>query len=140
MSRLFAESRRGATRLVRFALVLALIWTAACSDDPSGPGTIDLVIRGPAPLGAAVVQITGSGVSGVDAIASGWVELIPVAPSGSTPVQRLVVVQQEAGDLKVRLRVTDVAAPPPRATVIEASDRCDLPVVNPGSLQVSFGR
>ena len=121
-------------------LLVSVAFAAACSDDPRGPGTLDLVVRGGAPLGAAVVQITGAGVTGAEGIAPGWVELIPVAPSGSTPVHRLVVVQETAGDLRVRLAVSDVSAPPPRVVVVEASDRFDLPVVNPGSLEVAFGR
>ena len=121
-------------------LLFSVAFAAACSDDPRGPGTLELVVRGPAPLGAAVVQITGSGVTGAEGAVPGWVELIPVAPSGSTPVHRLVIVQEAAGDLRVRLAVSDVSALPPRAVVLEASDRFDLPVVNPGSLEVAFGR
>jgi hypothetical protein len=122
------------------ALLLGVLLAAGCSDDPSGPGTLDLVVSGPAPLGAAVIQITGAGVTGADGALPGWVELVPVAPAGSTPVHRLVVVQETAGDLRVRLAVVDVSAPPPRAVVVEASDRFDLPVANPGSLEVAFGR
>jgi hypothetical protein len=127
---------RGLSRWATAAFVIAL---AGCSDDPDGPGTLDLVVRGPAPLGAAVVQITGAGVTGADTAAPGWVELVPVAPSGSTPVHRLVIVQETAGELRVRLGVSDVSAPPPQVSVLQASDRFDLPVVNPGSLEVLFG-
>jgi hypothetical protein len=122
---------------VRWVVTLLTAASASfgCSDDPSGPGTLDLVIRGPVPLGAAVVQITGMGVIGVDQPAVGWAELVPMAPVGSTPVHRLVLVQEQAGELRVRLRVVDVAALPPVVSVIEAADQADVPLASLSSVE-----
>jgi hypothetical protein len=114
------------------ALSLAL---TGCSDDPSGPGTIALTVRGPIALGAALVEIVGEGVRGVEQPAVGWAELVPVAPAGSTPVHRLILIQDEPGELSVRLEVVDVAAPYPVATVIEATDQADAPVPSPASIE-----
>lgn len=115
--------------------VLAALGSIGCSDDPSGPGTLELLIRGPVPLGAAVVQITGAGVTGVDQPSVGWAELVPMAPAGSTPVHRLVLVQEQAGELRIRVRVLDVAAIPPVVSVIEASDQADLPLASLSSVE-----
>lgn len=122
-------------------VVLALLaWGAACSDDPEGPGTVEMVVRGPVPLGAAVVELVGEGIEGVDQAAVGWSELVPVAPQGSTPVHRLVVIQEEPGDLVVRLRVRDVQAVQPVTTVVEATDQADAPLPSLSGVEVSIRR
>ncbi len=122
-----------------------LVWcvcigATACGEDPSGPGSVDLVVRGPVPLGAAVVELVGEGVRGIEQPAVGWAELVPVAPIGSTPVHRLVLIQEQPGDLRVRVEVVDVAAPLPTATVLEASDAADAPIANPASAEVALTR
>lgn len=113
----------------------AAMLAAGCSDDPSGPGTIDLTVRGPIPLGAALVELVGEGLRGVEQPSLGWAELVPVAPVGSTPVHRLILIQDEPGELRIRLEVLDVAAPFPIATVIEATDQADAPVPSPSSIE-----
>jgi len=114
---------------------LSLVVTG-CFDDPSGPGTISLTVRGPIPLGAALVEIVGEGLRGVEQPAMGWAELVPVAPIGSTPVHRLILIQDAPGELRIRLQVVDVAAPYPVATVIEATDQADATVPSPASIAV----
>ncbi len=123
------------------ALALALLVVgAACSDDPEGPGTVDLVIRAPVPLGAAVVELVGEGIQGMEQPAVGWSELVPVVPQGSTPVHRVVVIQEEPGELTVRLRVTDVQDVRPVTTVVEATDAADEPVTPLSQVEVVIRR
>ncbi len=130
-------------RMVRHvlgALTVVSLAAAGCSDDPSGPGTINLTVRGAMPLGAAVVELVGEGLRGVEQPAVGWAELVPVAPLGTTPVHRLILIQEEPGELRIRLKVTDVAAPFPVATVIEATDQADEPVASPTSIEALVRR
>lgn len=127
-------------RVLRALVVAASMAGAACSDDPDGPGMIDLVVRAPVPLGAAVVELVGEGVEGIDQPAVGWSELVPVAPSGSTPVHRLVVIQEEPGELVVRLRVADVQDVRPVTTVIEATDQADAPLPSLSDVEVLIRR
>ncbi len=133
---------RGRLRLVG-ALALALplaVLTSACSDDPSGPGTVDLIVRADVALGAAVVELMGAGVVGVEQPAVGWVELVPMAVSGSTPVHRLVVVQDAPGELHLRVRVADVAGLLPTVTVIEAADQSDALLTSLAAVEATFRR
>lgn len=123
-------------------LGLAILACAAlaCSDEPSGPGTVDLTVRGAVPLGAAIVELVGEGIRGVDQEAAGWAELVPIAPVGSTPVHRLILIQDQPGDLRIGLEVLDVAAELPIATVVEATDEADAPVPSPASIEAIVRR
>lgn len=127
-------------RLAWGALAVASLVAAGCSDDPSGPGTITLTVRGSTPLGAAVVELVGEGLRGVEQPSVGWAELVPLAPVGTTPVHRLILIQDAPGELRVRLEVVDVAAPYPVATVIEATDQDDEPVASPASIEALVRR
>lgn len=126
--------------VVRILALTLLIVGAACSDDPDGPGTVDLVIRAPVPLGAAVVELVGEGIQGMEQPAQGWSELVPLAPDGTTPVHRVVVIQEEPGQLTVRLRVTDVQDVRPVTTVVEATDAADEPVTPLSQVEVVIRR
>jgi hypothetical protein len=129
-----------AIRIASALLTVLLVAAGGCSDDPSGPGTIDLMVRGPVPLGAALVELVGEGLRGVEQPAVGWAELVPVAPAGSTPVHRLILIQDAPGDLRIRLEVVDVAAPYPVATVLDATDQADAPVPSPAGIEVLLRR
>lgn len=128
---------RGRAWGVGLALALAV---SGCSDDPAGPGTVDLAIRGPVPLGAAVVELVGAGIEGVEQPAQGWAELVPMPPDGSTPVHRLVVIQERPGELAVRLRVADVESVLLAATVVEASDQADAVLPSLSGVEVRVRR
>lgn len=134
-----SRARRRTGARVSSALLLAAA-LAGCGDDPSGPGSVDLVVTGPVPLGAAVVELVGEGVRGIEQPAVGWAELVPVAPSGTTPVHRLILIQEEPGDLRIRVEVADVAAPLPTATIVEASDQADAQIANPLSVDAVLRR
>lgn len=120
--------------------VAAVVLAGGCSDDPSGPGWVDLVVSAPVPLGAAVVQISGSGVEEFEQPAQGWFELVPMPPSGTTPVHRVVVIQEQPGELRLRVRVADLDAPLPSASVMEATDASDAPLASLASVEASLRR
>lgn len=123
--------------------VLAMALTmllAACDDDPSGPGTLTLTVEGPAPLGAVVIELRGSGLRSAEPLTSGWTHLELIGSDGGTEVHRLVLIQQASGTLSAQLEVDDVGAPPPTATVVLASDGSDLPLSSLDGLQVRVRR
>lgn len=130
-SRLPAGALRVAVFLVAFAV-------AGCSDDPEGPGTLVLRVSG-APLGAVVIELEGEGLRGVEQPATGWAELVPVAPRDGRPVHRLVVIRTVPGEITARLAVTDVATVRPVATVLEAAGGDDRLVSSTASLRISIG-
>ncbi len=133
------------TRLERAArlalLALVTLAGAACSDDPSGPGTLTLTVEGPLPLGAAVIELRGDGIESAEPLTAGWTHLEQVAGGqGQVAVHRLVLVQQASGTLSATLRVDDVGRDPPAATVLLASDGSDLPVSSLDGIAVRVRR
>jgi hypothetical protein len=128
---------------IRGALVVAVAvlapWTTACSDDPSGPGTVTVTVEGSTPLGGAVLDIRGK-VDAAESLHAGWSLLEPLSNQGSTPVYRLLVVQEEAGALSVSLSVPDVGADLPAVTVLQASGADDRRLPAVGGLDVRVKR
>lgn len=131
---------RHALRRLGLPTLVAALLAAGCGDDPSGPGALELRASASVPLGSAVIELEGEGLRGVDQPATGWVELVPVAPRNGVPVHRLVVIREEAGVLAVRLQVTDVETVRPVVTVIEAADAADQLLPSPTAVQVSIER
>lgn len=129
-----------ALRGLGLPVLAAALLAAGCGDDPEGPGALELRASASVPLGAAVIELEGEGLQGVEQPASGWVELVPVAPRNGVPVHRLVVIREQAGALAVRLQVTDVETVRPVVTVIEAADAADQLLPSPTAVQVSIHR
>lgn len=117
---------------------LGALAAAGCSDDPKGPGDLELRVSAPVPLGAAVIELEGEGLQGVEQPATGWVELVPVAPRAGVPVHRLVVIREAPGPLAVRLQVTDVETVRPVAVVLEAADGNNAPLPSLASVEVAI--
>lgn len=131
--------------LGRMALVLAVVlWAGACDDDPSGPGTFDARVLSPAdePAGAAVIEITGEGIEGFEASGSSRIFARTVrAPTeeNGEGLYRVVVVAPAGSALRFRVRVEDVAAGPPTATLVSVADTANHPVGSPGDHRIRFG-
>lgn len=132
-----ARARTPRTLLVALALLAAAV--TACSDNPSGPGAVTLTVEGSTPLGGAVLDIRGR-VDGAESLHSGWSLLEPLPNQGSTPVYRLLVVQDVAGPLSVSLSVPDVGGDLPAVTVLQASGADDRRLPAVGGLDVSIKR
>lgn len=126
-----AGLRRGGLALIVTCL-LAL--ASACSDDPSGPGTFDVVVKASVPIGAAVVELTGAPVDGVDEPARGWASLSQVGPDR----YRLMIIAETPGELVASIRVPDVSGPVPTASVVDVTDQVDsrLVIGGPATVQV----
>ena len=118
-------------RFVAVALLLASV--AACSDDPSGPGTLNVTVSGPAALGSIVVEFTGGGITGATAAPGDW-----LSSSAGASTFRVLAVAADAGVIQFTLQVADVAAPLPGSVVVTGSGPDDRPLVGNGGVEVSI--
>lgn len=130
-----------ARRWGRVAALLALLpLAAACSDDgPSGAGTVTLTVEAGQPLGGAVLDLRGGTVESVEPLSSGWAILEPLPGQGSEVAHRLLVVQEQAGVLTAKLRVTDRERLP-SVTVLQASGADDRPLAALGGVEARIRR
>lgn len=132
-------------RLVRTAVGLGMVLAAAaCSDDPSGPGTFTARIDGPAdaPAGAAVVELAGDGIAGFEGIGSARVFARTVrAPTEEEPegLYRVVVVAPAGEVLRFGVEMEDVALGYPAATLLEVVDTADAPIQAVGDYRIRLG-
>ncbi len=99
-----------------FAGAAALLATLACGDSgPGGPETLTATIEGPAPLGAALVEVTGGGIEGFEGDSSTEAFAAELAPG----VHRVVLIAP-APDLRFRILVSDAEEGAPTARVVSA--------------------
>jgi hypothetical protein len=126
-------------------LMAGLVWIGAaliagCEDEvPPGSGFVTLSVRGPVPLGAVVVELSGATVEAAEDPSGGWVALASDGPPTSTgPRYRLVVVLREPGSPQIRLRVPDVSGRLPVATLQQATSGDNAPVPSLGSIEVEI--
>lgn len=127
---------RGGSYRLAVLLLGVLAGVGACKDEPSGPGTIDVVVRASVPLGAAVVELNGAPVDGVDEPARGWASLATVGPER----YRLMIIAETPGTLVASVRVPDVAGPLPTASVVDVTDQVDSRLVIGGPATVTVRR
>lgn len=101
------------------ALLLLFVLVAGCSDDPSGPGTIQGRVESADAIGAVWLEVQGEGVEG---FRPGPDTRVFGARAGSSPdTWRVVVVGEEPGELRFEIEVEDVAVLP-SAVVLSAAD------------------
>ncbi|HLU26409.1 MAG TPA: hypothetical protein VKZ58_11965 [Longimicrobiales bacterium] len=115
---------RGASvrAVLRGALLAASLGLAGAGcddpDGPGGPGVYEVVIESPnGPEGAAVVQLTGSGIEGARS-ADARVFVARVERNTS----RVVVVRDEPGELRFQVEVRDLGAPMLSAVLLQVAD------------------
>jgi len=125
--------RSGGWRLV--GVVLAVL-AAACSDapGPSGPGSYAVVIQGgDVPAGAAVVELIGPGIVGVESVGSARVYSTPLATQDGI---RVVIIAPGEGELGFRVLVADLALAAPRGDVLDAAGWDNTHSLAPSTYQV----
>ena len=118
-----SRRRRGGRALI-LALGAGLV-LAACSEDDPGPGVIEVVVGGEAPVGGVVVELVGEGILGVQTRAGLTAAIQTRTVSGAQPEVRIVAIQEVPGPLILRLDVSRAGAPLPTATVVQASSEDD---------------
>ncbi len=123
--------RRMFPRLPLMILLAASI--AACSDDPSGPGSLKVTVSGPAALGSVVVEFTGGGITSATAAPGDW-----ISSSAGVSTFRVLAVAADAGVIQFTLQVADVSAPLPGSVVITGSGPNDRPLLGSGGVEVSI--
>jgi hypothetical protein len=112
---------RGAMRRL---LILGAAALAAC--EPSGQGDLTATVTAPRPTGALVIDVAGTGVLGFEGAGGTRTFSGPVDPRAAS--HRVIVVSPSGERTSFRVRVEDVAAPPPTATVALAADASNAPV------------
>lgn len=114
-------------------LVLALAGTGACGDGDDGPGALLVTVEMPAGrVGAAVLELTGEGLLGVESTGSARA----IGRTTASGTLRIVVAAIGAQPPVVRVPVVNRNAALPLAAVLEASDASDLPLSGVGQIQV----
>lgn len=125
-------------------ILLLLPLVAACDlFGPSGPGSLTARVVGQGPdgqgvaVGAAVLQVSGSGVRG---IASAGASRIFSRQQTEPGTWRVVVVNPDGGELLFEIEVDDVAAPAPSTLIFTAADTSDEPISPEANLRVTVAR
>ena len=116
------------------AAVAALL--SGCESGPKGPGPLSASIEGPVPLGAAIVEVRGDGVTGFEGVGSTHVFSAP----GQGGVFRVVLVGEVAGDLGFKVNVQERRDTPPTATVLSAAGGDNVPLSTMEAFQVRVVR
>ncbi|RMH12659.1 MAG: hypothetical protein D6701_13250 [Gemmatimonadetes bacterium] len=116
----------------------ALLVAAACGDGgPSGPGNLEASVDGGSlALGAAVIQVTGQGITGFGGAGGTRVFSNQTGPT----THRVVVVGQTPGRLNFTIAVEDRGAGLPTLAVVEAVDGANADVQDVASLKASVSR
>lgn len=119
------------------ALWVGVLALAACGDDgPEGPGELAATLGGPTPVGAAVVEVRGTGVTGFEG--AGSTRTFSGSPSAG--VHRVVLVATTPGDLHFRIRVQDRQSDAPSVTVVSAVDAQNAPLSSVAAYSVKVTR
>ena len=118
--------------------LLALVVVAAAACEPSGPGPLGGVVEGPLPLGAVVLEIRGTGITGFEGAGDTRTFADPADPRASN--QRVVVVGSAAGELRFRVHVEDVSGLLPTATALSAVDANNRPIESLAGIFVQISR
>lgn len=125
------SAARGFTTRPALALALAgILALAGCDSGPEGPGVLPARVTSPQPLGAVVVEFTGTGITGFEPRGTTRVfgaaggagstrhRVILVSPAGATDIPFGIAFTDRAGDMPSVVAV--VAASPTNAVVSSA--------------------
>jgi hypothetical protein len=117
-------------RLTMAAAVAAALALGACGSEPHGPGTFagTVTVTAPATLGAVVLELTGSGITGFES-QGGSVAYGAVV---NRPDGRWRVVVVGTGPLRFGVKMADVKGGKPGVQVVQAVDENNAPL--PASL------
>ena len=128
---------RSPSRAARLAGLAALVFLAACGDDPPtpGPGTLTATLVGPnGDEGAAVVALFGDGIQSVSSV--GATEAFPRLEPGEA---RVVLINQSGGLLEFQVALADTLQKPD-FVVVEVAAPDDELRTNPAAYTVELSR
>ncbi|MFQ5535819.1 MAG: hypothetical protein ACE5GJ_00070 [Gemmatimonadota bacterium] len=111
-------------------LVVGALFASACDSGPSGPGTLNARVEGPPTLGAAVIEVTGGGIQGFED--QGDTRVYGAMVSEVENRYRVVVISPEGGTIRFGIRVDDVGADLPSASVVTTASTDNLPALGTG--------
>ena len=112
-------------------MVPALLFLAsACSDGPSGPGTLDATVEAPTQLGGVVLELTGPGITGF--VGQGDTQAYGAVVSELEGRHRVILISQGSGTLRFGVQVEDLAAELPTVQVISATTLLNQPALLTG--------
>jgi hypothetical protein len=126
----------GRLRWIPF-LLLALL-PAGCDTGPSGPGSWEVVIEGPVPVGSAAFVLTGAGIQEVEGIDGSIV--FAHTPSGDGSIRVVAFAPAGAANLSFRVRVRNLGAPPPSGALSELFDLDDHRIPSTSGYRLDFRR
>lgn len=116
-------------RMSGLGLSAALV-LAACDSGPEGPGVLSAKVTSPQPLGAVVLEFTGTGITGFEARGTTQVfgevggtgsqrhRVILVSPAGATEISFGIGFEDRAGEMPSVVAIT--ASSPTNATASAA--------------------
>ena len=120
-----AGFRRPRRRSFVLALLAALL--GACDlGGPGGPAQVLGTVTGDPRLGAAVIEISWDGVTGLDGRGSTQVYSAPVTDRPNH--HRAILVDAAGGELRFTIGLTDERLYAPAITVVSAADTANLPL------------
>jgi len=118
--------------LMLFVVILA----SACDSGPSGPGVLTGTLRtAGAPLGGAVLEVVGKGVTGFSG--AGSTEAF-YAARDTENTYRVVLISSSPGDLQFTVSVEDKGARKPIASVVNLVSGDNLPIPATADYTVAF--
>ncbi len=111
------------TRFPKTVIALALIATVgpvACDDDPTPPGPVpgDLIVTVVSPNGVEGAVVLETADAGIVGVAADDAQVFHWRAGG---LSRVVVLLDQAGDLRFRLSVEDLNRPP-QLRIVEVAD------------------
>jgi hypothetical protein len=102
---------------------------AGCRDEVRGPVTLQGVIDGPGPVGAAFFVLPIEGVLSVEAVDGDHLFTRFIPDDGVIRVV-LVAGDRAAGPLRFRVQVADARVPRPQGSLVQLADIENRPIPN----------
>ncbi len=115
---------------------LMLLVTTGCDSGPSGPGTLFARAAGE-DLGAVLLEVEGVGIRGF--VGRGGTQVYHSAHPDRNDVYRVILVDEQGGELGVEIEVDDRGMEGPLITVLQAA-RTDNQAVSGALAMVTVER
>ena len=121
----------------RFAMMLTVVvFASACDSGPSGPGDLTGTVQTVgAPLGGAVLEVVGKGITGFSG--AGSTQLFYAATQEENTF-RVVLISSSPGDLQFTVSVEDKGGKKPSASVVKLVSGGNLPIPATADYTVAF--